>query len=57
MRQAREELSSPWYLSRCRVNPKNNTTNDHTKDHPLHLITIEGGAATVRTTSEEQWLG
>jgi len=30
---------------------KNNTTNDHTKNHPLHLTTIEGGAATVRTTS------
>jgi len=26
-------------------------TNDHTKDHPPHLTTIEGGAATVRTTS------
>jgi len=30
---------------------KNNTKNDHTKEHPPHLITIEGGAATVRTTS------
>ena len=30
---------------------KNNTTNDHTKNHPPHLTTIEGGAATVRTTS------
>jgi len=36
-----------------RVNPsahKPNTTNDHTKDHPPHLTTIEGGATTVRTT-------
>ena len=29
---------------------KNNTTNNHTKNHPPHLTTIEGGAATVRTT-------
>ena len=27
-------------------------TNDHTKNHPSHLTTIEGGAATVRTTSQ-----
>jgi len=26
----------------------NNTTNDHTKKHPPHLTTIEGGAGTVR---------
>jgi len=30
---------------------KNNTRNDHTKNHPPHLTTIEGGAATVRTTT------
>jgi len=30
---------------------KNNTTNDQTKNHPPHLTTIEGGAATVRTAS------
>jgi len=30
---------------------KNITTDDHAKNHPLHLTTIEGGAATVRTTS------
>jgi len=30
---------------------KNNTTNDHTKNHLPHLTTIECGAATVRTTS------
>ena len=29
----------------------NNTTHDHTKDDPPHLTTIEGGAATVHTTS------
>ena len=31
---------------------KNNTTNDHTKNHPPHVTTIEGGATTVRTTSQ-----
>jgi len=30
---------------------QNNTTHDHTQDHPPHLATIEGGAATARTTS------
>jgi len=31
---------------------KNNTTDNHTKNQPAHLTTIEGGAATVRTTSQ-----
>ena len=26
-----------------------NNTNDHTKNHPPHLTTIEGGAATMQT--------
>jgi len=29
---------------------KNNTANDHTKNHPPHLTTIEGGVAMVCTT-------
>ena len=37
--------------SHTQPHDKNNTTNDHTKKHPPHLTTIEGGAATVRTTS------
>jgi len=31
---------------------KNNITNDHTKNHPPLLITIEGGAATVHLSWE-----
>ena len=27
-----------------------NTTHNNTKNHPPHITTIEGGAATVRTT-------
>ena len=37
--------------SHAQAHDKNNTTNDHTKNHPPHLETIEGGAATERTTS------
>jgi len=37
--------------SHTQTHDKNNTTNDQTKDRPPHLTTIEGGAATVRTTS------
>jgi len=29
---------------------KSSTTNDHMKDHPANLTTIEGGATTVRNT-------
>ena len=61
------ELGRIWYSYSCsclchqntskrnrshtQTHDKNNTTNDHTKNHSPHLITIEGGAATVRTTS------
>ena len=38
--------------SRHTTHDKNNTTNDHTKNHPPHLTMIEGGAAAVRTTSQ-----
>ena len=37
--------------SHTQTHDKNITTNDHSKDHRPHLTTIEGGAATVRTTS------
>ena len=37
--------------SHTQTHDKNNTTNDNTKDHPPHFTTIEGGTATVRTTS------
>ena len=32
--------------SHTQTHDKNNTTDDHTKNHPPHLTTIEGGAAT-----------
>jgi len=38
-------------ISHIQTHDKNNTTNDHTKEHPPYLTTIEGGATTVRTTS------
>ena len=37
--------------------PHEGPPNDHTKDHPPHLTTIEGGAATVRTTSHARVAG
>jgi len=44
-------LISKKNRSHTQTHDKNNTTNDHTKEHPPHLTTIKGGEATVRTTS------
>jgi len=35
-------------MSHTQTHDKNNTTDDHTKDHPPHLTTIEGGAVNPR---------
>ena len=39
-------LVSKRNRSHTQTHDKNNTTNDHTKNYPPHLTTIEGGAAT-----------
>ena len=38
-------------VTHTQTHDKNNTTHDHTKNHPSHLTTIEDGAATLLTAS------